>query len=266
MIIILLISYAVSLFGINVQQIDDKIFKYNNDIIAIELKDTTDYLLKLKDGYVLIDTGYKSDLSQFETALNKLHITYNDIKYLIITHAHSDHIGFAWYLHNEKGIPIIAHETCFKHLSQQHIDDIKLEDLEYANPFFNAMVNIFANFVEEEDIQPIIQNEADIAITSFPYNLSYLLPNTKIIYTPGHSDDSISILLANNDIICGDVMINILHFLGSDYRPVVMTSFEQLLQTWEVMDGYNPSTIYPAHGKPFEGETLDGLLKKYKHR
>lgn len=58
--------------------------------IKIDLGITNTYLLHLKNGYMLIDTGYSSNYDSFVKGLKKNNIDISQIKYLFITHYHDD--------------------------------------------------------------------------------------------------------------------------------------------------------------------------------
>ena len=47
----------------------------------------------IENGYVIIDTGYKSNYRVFRKKLKKNHISIDQIKYCFLTHSHDDHTG-----------------------------------------------------------------------------------------------------------------------------------------------------------------------------
>lgn len=67
---------------------------------------TNCFLLKSKDGYLLIDTGFPGEYNSFLKKLTKININISDIKYLLITHCLVDHIGFAYELVRYSGAKI----------------------------------------------------------------------------------------------------------------------------------------------------------------
>lgn len=52
------------------------------------------WIYPIKDGYVVIDTGYENGFKKFKKNISKLHIKLDDIRYVFLTHAHDDHAGF----------------------------------------------------------------------------------------------------------------------------------------------------------------------------
>lgn len=77
------------------------------DIICLKLSATNCYLLKIENGYLLVDTGYESDLTVFEQELHKNSINIKDINYLFLTHHHNDHSGLVNFLVEKKIIFVL---------------------------------------------------------------------------------------------------------------------------------------------------------------
>jgi glyoxylase-like metal-dependent hydrolase (beta-lactamase superfamily II) len=85
----------------------------------------------------------------------------------------------------------------------------------------------------------------------------------KIIYTPGHTIDSISVILANGDAIVGDICMSAMNFCGSHYRPAWVYDQNLVFESWQKLIENGARTIYPTHGKPFTIEELILYKKKY---
>jgi len=66
------------------------------NVNGVKLGWTHCYLLKCTGGYLLIDTDYPKYYARFEKKLANLGVKTSDIKYLLLTHHHDDHAGFAF--------------------------------------------------------------------------------------------------------------------------------------------------------------------------
>ena len=86
----------------------------------------------------------------------------------------------------------------------------------------------------------------------------------KIIETPGHTVDSISILFEDGDCLIGDAAANFLQFLGSKYCVVLITDMGAYYQSWEKVIAAGARRIFPAHGAPFTVDKLKTNLWKNK--
>lgn len=80
----------------------------------------------------------------------------------------------------------------------------------------------------------------------------------KIIDTPGHTVDSISLLLNDGSLFCGDAAMNGLPSLN---RITIWAEDKTaFLKSWETIIALRPKIIYPGHGRPFEyGELITNI-------
>ena len=62
-------------------------------------------------GVVVIDAGFPGYISQFEEVLEKHQIDPKELKAVLLTHAHNDHIGCAEAIRQRFQIPIYIHEA-----------------------------------------------------------------------------------------------------------------------------------------------------------
>lgn len=65
------------------------------DVNTFNLGNTNCYLIKYPDGYLLIDNSNTKYYQKFIEELEKRNIDVSEIKYLLLTHHHYDHAGFA---------------------------------------------------------------------------------------------------------------------------------------------------------------------------
>lgn len=67
------------------------------------------YLVEDGGRFTLVDAGLPAYHDQLEPALTGAGHTFDDLAAVVLTHAHSDHTGYAPRLH-ERGIPVYVHE------------------------------------------------------------------------------------------------------------------------------------------------------------
>jgi glyoxylase-like metal-dependent hydrolase (beta-lactamase superfamily II) len=86
-----------------------------------------------------------------------------------------------------------------------------------------------------------------------------------IINTPGHTTDSISLLLNDGTLFCGDAAMNGLPSLHK--ITIWVEDKESFLQSWQTIIAFKPTKIYPGHGSPFgygELEKNECYVRKMK--
>ncbi|MFE4832191.1 MBL fold metallo-hydrolase [Streptomyces sp. NPDC056672] len=69
------------------------------------------YVVEEPDGLVLVDTGLPGHWRMLSDALTGLGASVTDIKAVLLTHSHIDHIGLAARLHREAGAAVWTHRA-----------------------------------------------------------------------------------------------------------------------------------------------------------
>jgi len=78
-------------------------FQIIDNIYYVGTKKVGSHLFTSDDGHVLIDACYPDDGSVISQNIRTLGIDPKDIRYLLISHAHTDHLGGASYLSDQTG-------------------------------------------------------------------------------------------------------------------------------------------------------------------
>ncbi len=220
----------------------------------IPLGVTNCWLLHCTEGYLLIDTCYSDTYPRFLSILKQMNISPGEIRYLLLTHHHEDHAGFAAQLSEASGCRIIAHEKALKQLALGRTADT----MKPLNRRTQAAFSLFRFFQKSTGFPPVDLSINDIII--FGDN-DTLLPELgidgEIMETPGHTADSISVLLSDGSLFAGDAAMSLLKFCGTGYRPIYAENYEEVDQSRKKLKEKGARMIYPAHGSPFPIERLD---------
>ena len=211
------------------------------------------YVYQTSVGYIMVDTGYEHSLVSVEKKLNKQGIELSDIKYVFLTHAHDDHAGFL----NE----LLGKNTYLKVItSDKAMPTLKRGQNSFDGGCSTMFAWVFCKLMglvgkSEHRFPPIEERYNDRFIEITEENKSDL--EGEILFTPGHTSDSISLKLGDV-IFCGDAAMN---GLPSSKRLIIwIENVADFEQSWEQLISTNARTIYPAHGKPFSKSDL----AKYK--
>src|SRR3954447_9121506 len=68
------------------------------------------YLVEAENGVTIVDAGVPDSWQSLLDALRELGRALSDLRALVLTHAHFDHMGFAERARTELGIPVYVHE------------------------------------------------------------------------------------------------------------------------------------------------------------
>ena len=225
----------------------------------LKMGPTSCYLLKSRDGYLLIDTSYPGCFQPFLKELEKVKVDPAEIKYLLLTHSHDDHAGFAAELKKKTGCRIIAHKNAIESLKQGAIINVG----RFLNRRARVAMTLY-NWMNRRNFEypPVILADEDIVVAGDNDNvLRSIGIEGKIFSTPGHTDDGISVILANGDAFVGDACMSNLGFLH--YRPIEHYDSSLVFDSWRKIIESGAKTIYPGHGKPFPVEKLIHYKKIY---
>ena len=226
--------------------------------IRIHLTPTNVYLLPCNDGYLLIDASYPESLGRFKTELAKRGISLSDIKHILLTHHHDDHAGFLEELRRECPSRLILHREAVGQVKKgENKKSIRPVNRRVAALFFLLTLLKRGNSyppvtVGEDDL--VIEKEAECSLSEIG------IPG-KIVPTPGHTSDSISLIMDDGDAFVGDAASNLPPFLGLKHRPIVIESMREVLQSWDRLIKDEVKTIFPSHGDPFGMDKLRALQK-----
>ncbi len=191
-------------------------------ITEIKYSQTNTYVIHGTKGDLLFDTGWAGTFSSFCKALGENNIALQNIKYILISHYHPDHMGIAQEI-ADKGCVIAA-------------ADVQTEFIHSADHIFEKEDN--KDFVPIDDtrikIVPVRKSRAFLKSLGIP---------GEIIHTPGHSDDSISLWLDKEKTL-----------LVGDLAPLYELEMHQGTQTaesWEKLLKLKPDKIYYGHARPY---------------
>jgi len=226
----------------------------NSHIVHIlKLGWTRGFLLKCTGGYLLIDTDYPKYYRRFEEKLANLGIATLDIKYLLLTHHHDDHAGFAAELLRSTGCQVIAHRNAVSALEEGKSE----ETIKPVNRRIRIVFSFYTLFHKEFKFPPLRLSERDILIEGD--NDSFLKGvgiDGVILHTPGHTRDSISVLLSDGSAFVGDAAMNFLRWTGVGHRPIYIDDINTVYGSWRKLRERGARIIYPSHGRPFSATEL----------
>jgi len=207
------------------------------------------YLVILGEKLLLIDTGMPSSGDKITNYIKEIGKQPSDISYILLTHAHLDHIGSAAETKKVTGAKVAIHTANASILRGKS----ELNPIEGPFGFISRLMTQLIHF---QAVEPDIILENDIEIEGF-----------KIIHTPGHTGGSVCIYQPGKVIFAGDA-------LRSDSRgnPIPPAKgFSTNLVQANVSLGFIASlefdTLLTGHGAPVVGKAsvkLKTLVTKTK--
>ena len=237
------------------------------DLIPLKLSVTTCYLIKTSDKFLLVDTGYEEDWELFQRRLKESNVELLQIGYLLLTHHHDDHVGLLQnILQENRAIRVVMSDLCNELIKKGK------NDLTHGGGLLNKRVaflirhkQAYVSLVLHKKVsksknlkfQPFSSRDCDIVFKGEPNLRDIGIPiEGRILKTPGHTVDSVSILFPDGDCLVGDAAAYMLPFAGTHYCVIFICNMEEYYNSWKKIISAGAKRILPAHGVPFSADKL----------
>ncbi|MBU0494490.1 MAG: MBL fold metallo-hydrolase [Chloroflexi bacterium] len=184
-------------------------------MVNVGYRSTNYWVVSAGASRLLVDLGWPGTMGTLRANLRRMGVPLNEIRYGLATHYHIDHAGLAQEL-KQAGVPLLVLDVQVRAIPimktwtkpWDHYVDITLHD------------NVTISFSESRSVL------AGIGIPG------------EIVHTPGHSDDSVSLLLDDGSVFTGDLPP--LELVGASDAVVSAT--------WRMLQERGATRVYPAHG------------------
>jgi glyoxylase-like metal-dependent hydrolase (beta-lactamase superfamily II) len=223
---------------------------FDTEIIRIPilpLKMVNAHLIRSEAGCILVDAGIPGSEKKIGQALARLGLGFRDIKLIVVTHAHTDHAGSAARLRELSGAPILAHK----------------DDLDYytrRRPMAYCTTSWVGKLFFKTPIphEPYEGFEPDILMSNGDaFNLLEFGVDGRVLHTAGHTEGSVSVELASQDMLVGDliasgILIGGIAFNGRAIRPPFEDDPHAVAKELQRMVDGGAKRFYMGHGGPLD--------------
>lgn len=147
------------------------------------------YLVENGDEIILIDTGLPGNSSKIADYVEKtLNRSPKDIKTIVITHSHFDHVGSLSKIKEITGAQVAIHPA--------DADYIRYKAKHIGGTFINAIIILYQTIYQTKPVEPeIMLKDSDV------------MSGYQVIHTPGHSPGSICLYNPEKKVIfVGDIL------------------------------------------------------------
>ena len=222
--------------------------------ITIDLKGVNSYLIPAGNGYILVDAGFPGSYAKIANALSVHKIDVKNIKLIIITHVHGDHVGALADIVKNSGAKVLVHESEEKILAEAIMLHPKGTNL--IGKFFAMLSPLLESKIKFTPVKADITMKDELDLASYGVN-------GKIYHTPGHTEGSISVILDSGETFVGDACM---HFSKATVFPLFANDEKTLLSSWALLLNKGPVKFYPGHGKEFDRVKLTDSLDRVKKK
>ena len=185
-------------------------------IVNVGYRSTNYWVISAGRSRLLVDLGWPGTMGTMRANLGRADIPLGEIRFALATHYHIDHAGLAQDLKNA-GVPLLT-------------IDVQL-------PFIPLMKRHIKPQDHFTDI--VLEGNTVIAAGESRALLERLGIDGEIVHTPGHSDDSVSLLLDDGSVFTGDLTDPTM--IGAENADVVRAS-------WQRLKDRGASRVHAGHG------------------
>lgn len=212
------------------------------------------YLVEIKDGWLLVDTGYPFDYKHFLRAVNKHHIPLSSIRYVVLTHVHADHAGFLKRILADTGATLIClpaeRERLLSGANERNVYVSKrstflINRISAALPRFQTFEPMDIEGAIDAETQPLLAD----GITFFVLH--------------GHTDNDLCFRV-DDKLFVGDICMSGVGAAG--HSPIWIEDNVKLVESWRTLLTLDGEYIYTGHGKPFPRSDLARYVDKQAKR
>ena len=205
------------------------------------------------DGLTLIDTGPKGSADKIFNAIEKGGKDPNDIKQVIITHAHPDHAGSAEEIKKRLEVPLYASQ---KDAVLMRFGIAGRRDIQLSPGIVNWLVYHLMIKRAGVTIEPVLVDESLTDNQVIP-----VAGGIQVIHTPGHSAGHIALLIKSEGVlIAGDICAN----MSGPGLSVVYENRELGIQSIIKAAEFDFDIAVFGHGKPIWQQANRVLREKFE--
>jgi ribonuclease/clavin/mitogillin len=188
-------------------------------IVNVGYRSTNFWVVSAGTNRVLVDLGWPGKAAALFANLDRMGVPIAELRYGLATHYHIDHAGAAQDL-KLRGVPLLV-----------------TEEQVSAIPLMKQWIKASDNYTEITTHDNVV-----IATSESRALLAKIGIGGEIVHTPGHSDDSVSLVLDIGCAFTGDLTME--SMVATEDRDVVARS-------WQNLRDRGVTTIYAGHGSPY---------------
>ena len=213
-------------------------------INTITFRSVNCYLVKTKDGFILIDSGFSNQRSNIEKVLNSAGVQPGNLKLILLTHGDFDHTGNCAYFRNKYQSKIAMHKA--------DLGMVEKGDLFYSRKSRNIIIRTLTklmlpflrmNLRKKDHFTPDIYLEEGDDLYEYGFS-------AQVIHIPGHSKGSIAYLTTEGELFIGDLLEN--HKKKGPVKGPLIDDSVELDTSIDKLKALPVNTVYPGHGERFQ--------------
>ena len=177
-------------------------------VVNVGYRSTNYWVVSAGTSRLLVDLGWPGTMGRMRASLKRMDVPIKEIRYGFATHYHIDHAGLAQEL-KLAGVPLL-------------VLDVQVDAIPLMKRWTKPQDQYVEVTMHDNVTIPSAESRALLERIGIP---------GEILHTPGHSDDSVSLLLDDGSVFTGD-----------------LEEEEIAAASWRLLRERGATRVYPAHG------------------
>ncbi|WP_019203819.1 MBL fold metallo-hydrolase [Tsukamurella sp. 1534] len=220
--------------------------------------------LALVDGadVTLVDAGWAGDVDRVIAQLAAIGRRPEDVRAVLVTHAHIDHVGGAAKLHERYGTPVFTHGAELAHARGEVHEQV-------------APWRVAATAWRPRTLRWIrdVARVGALGHVEMPYAQALPaadgpldLPGAPVpVFCPGHTSGHTAYLLPGGVVATGDALVTG-HPLSDSTGPQLLPGMfsadvDETARTLDAIAALDAGVLAPGHGDPWHGDPADAVTQ-----
>jgi glyoxylase-like metal-dependent hydrolase (beta-lactamase superfamily II) len=217
------------------------------------------YLVEEAGQVTVIDTGLPGYWGRLPNELAEMGRTLDDVRAVVLTHAHSDHLGFAERIRQERHVVVRIHEAD----AAMARGEVKPSGQQQGPIRIVPVVEFFWLGITNGmlRIPPVVE------VSTFGDGATLDVPGSpRVIFVPGHSPGSAALHVPQRDaLFVGDAFATYAVTTGRRGPQIAPYSSDpaQALDSVGRLGGLAASWVLPGHGEPWTAG-IDAAIREVR--
>ena len=212
------------------------------------------------NGVMLIDTGFPGNRDDVLTSLRQLGFGVDDLRAILLTHAHIDHFGSAIWFAKTHGTPVYCHAAEVGHSKREYLEQAGAADIlphVWQPRFLKWTVAITRKGGMVRDGIPTTQALTEDVAASLP-------GEPTAIPTPGHTGGHCSYVV-DGVLVSGDALVTGHPLLATDGPQLLPELFNHdqdgCVRSLAALGLLDTDVLLPGHGPVWRGSIRDAVAQ-----
>ncbi|KAA1426880.1 MBL fold metallo-hydrolase [Nocardioides antri] len=224
----------------------------DSDVFLCRGRDVNWVLLREGTDLTLVDTGYPAYAPLVEESVRRIGGRPEDVRAIVVTHGHVDHIGGLAHFHARYGTPVLAHPAEVAHVRRDHLEQATPVQVA-RNSHRRGVLAWSLRIARAGALRDVAFAEVEALTPGAPLDL----PGRPVpVPTPGHTSGHTAYFVPAAGVVATGDGLCTAHATSRTEGPQLIARMFQHgddVAGLDPLDGLDADTVLPGHGPAHRG-------------